>query len=135
MQRHVAHGLEPQHVRRVADLGGRVARVIGADRTREMMLTGRRYDAEEGQRLGLSHHLVAPGAALEKACELARAVAANAPASNYMMLNALARIENMPMTEGLFTESLAAALTQTSEHAREGMRAFLEKRDAAFDGD
>ena len=51
------------------------------------------------------------------------------------MLNALARIENMPMTEGLFTESLAAALTQTSAHAREGMRAFLEKRDAAFDGD
>ena len=113
----------------------RVARVIGADRTREMMLTGRRYSAEEGQRLGLSHHLVEPGTAQQKACELARLVAANAPASNYMMLNALARIDNMPMTEGLFTESLAAALTQTSAHAREGMRAFLEKRDAAFDGD
>jgi enoyl-CoA hydratase/carnithine racemase len=111
----------------------RVARVIGADRTREMMLTGRRYDADDGQRLGLSHHLVEPGTALDRARALAHEIAGNAPASNYMMLNALARIENMPMTEGLFTESLATALTQTSDDAREGMRAFLDKRDRRFD--
>jgi len=111
----------------------RVARVIGADRTREMMLTGRRYPAEEGQRLGLSHYLVGPGEALARAVELARGIAGNAPASNYMMINALARIENMPMTEGLFTESLATALTQTSEDARAGMQAFLDKRDVRFD--
>ena len=40
----------------------------------------------------------------------------------------------MSMTEGLFTESLAAALTQTSEDAKEGMRAFKEKRPAKFEG-
>lgn len=111
----------------------RLARVIGADRTREMMLTGRRYSAEEGQALGVSHYLVGEGEAEQRAFTLARTIAGNAPASNYMMLNALARIDNMPMTEGLFTESLAAALTQTSEDAREGMRAFLEKREAKFD--
>lgn len=111
----------------------RLSRVIGSDRTREMMLTGRRYGADEGQMLGLSHYLVAEGEAEARAFELARTIAGNAPASNYMMLNALARIDNMPMTEGFFTESLAAALTQTSEHAREGMRAFLEKREAKFD--
>ena len=111
----------------------RVARVIGADRTREMMLTGRRYSADEGQRLGLSHYLVEPGEVLEQACSLARQIAGNAPASNYMMINALARIENMPMTEGLFTESLATALTQTSSDARAGMQAFLDKRDPRFD--
>jgi len=111
----------------------RVARVIGADRTREMMLTGRRYGAEDGQRLGLSHRMAGPGEVVTRAIELARQVATNAPASNYMMLNALARIDNMPMAEGLFTESLAAALTQTSDDAREGMRAFLEKRATRFD--
>jgi len=111
----------------------RVSRVIGADRTREMMLTGRRYSADDGQRLGLSHRLAEPGAALTMARQLALEIATNAPASNYMMINALARIENMPMTEGLFTESLAAALTQTSDHAREGMQAFLDKRAVKFD--
>lgn len=110
----------------------RLGKILGADRTREMMLTGRRYDAEEGRALGLSHYLVDGGAGMEQALKLAAVVASNAPASNYMMLNALSRIENMATQEGFFTESLAAALTQTSEHAREGMRAFLEKRAAKF---
>lgn len=111
----------------------RAARTIGADRVREMMLTGRRYDAQEGLRLGLSHYVVEAGEAFAKAQELARIIAGNAPASNYMMMHALAHIENMSMTEGLFTESLAAALAQTSDDAREGMRAFLEKRAVHFD--
>lgn len=111
----------------------RLARILGADRTREMMLTGRRYSADEGQALGLSHYLVDDGQGMARALELAHTVAANAPASNYMMLNALARIENMAPQDGFFTESLAAALTQTSDDAREGMRAFLEKRNAKFD--
>ena len=111
----------------------RLAKIIGADRTREMMLTGRRYDAGEGQALGLSHYLIEEDEGMTRAMDLASTVAGNAPASNYMMLNALSRIENMASQEGFFTESLAAALTQTSEHAREGMRAFLEKRNAKFD--
>jgi enoyl-CoA hydratase/carnithine racemase len=49
-----------------------------------------------------------------------------------MMLNAIARIHDMSMSDGLFTESLATALTQTSEDATEGLRAFLEKRDTRF---
>jgi enoyl-CoA hydratase/carnithine racemase len=110
----------------------RVARVIGADRMREMMLTGRRYDAATGQDLGLSHYLVETGGGMARARELAAAIAGNAPVSNYLMLTALARIDDMSMTEGLFAESLAAALSQTSADAREGMKAFLEKRAADF---
>lgn len=111
----------------------RLARLIGADRLREMMLTGRSYDAQEGLRLGFSHYLVGEGEALAEAQRLARRVARNAPASNYMMIHALARIADMSMNDGLFTESLATALTQTSDDAREGMRAFLEKRASRFD--
>ncbi|MCB2102369.1 MAG: crotonase/enoyl-CoA hydratase family protein [Rhodobacterales bacterium] len=110
----------------------RVSRILGADRMREMMLTGRRYDARAGQDLGLSHYLVGAGEGLDKARELARTIAGNAPISNYMMLTALARIGDMAMTEGLFAESLATAMTQTSAHAREGMAAFLEKRATDF---
>lgn len=110
----------------------RVARVIGGDRMREMMLTGRRYDAEDGLRLGLSHYLVPEGQALDKAIELAETVAGNAELSNYMMIQALTRIQNMDEASGLFVESLAAGLAQTSPQAQEGLRAFLEKRTANF---
>lgn len=103
----------------------RLARIIGADRVGEMMLTGRRYNADEGQALGISHHLVEQGAGLEKALELARRIATNAPLSNYAILQALPRIANMSMNEGLFTESLVAALAQSDGEAERRMQAFL----------
>ena len=111
----------------------RVARVIGPGRMTEMMLTGRRRNAEEGQELGLSHYLVGDGEAFKKAIELADTITGNAPLANKMMLNTIQRIDRMGESEGYFVESLASALTQTSEDAREGMRAFLEKRKIRFD--
>lgn len=106
----------------------RVARMLGTGRMVEMMLTGRSYDAEEGQALGLSHYLVAEGEAMEKAVELARRIATNAPLSNYAAIQALPRIADMAAQDGLFTESLMVAMAQSSDEARERMRAFLEKR-------
>ncbi|MCI4666457.1 MAG: crotonase/enoyl-CoA hydratase family protein [Neomegalonema sp.] len=109
-----------------------VGRILGADRMVEMMLTGRKYGAEEGLRLGLTHYAVGEGEAIAKAQELARKIASNAPLSNYIMIQALSRIEDMSKTDGLFTESLCAALTQTSPDALEGLAAFLEKREPTF---
>ncbi|MCB1384504.1 MAG: crotonase/enoyl-CoA hydratase family protein [Nitratireductor sp.] len=110
----------------------RVGRILGPDRMTEMMLTGRRYDAEEGLRLGLVHYAVGEGEALPLARQLAARIADNAPMSNYFMVQALARIGDMPRGEGLFTESLAAALVQTTPDAEEGLKAFLEKRPPKF---
>lgn len=110
----------------------RVGRILGADRMIEMMLTGRKYGAEDGLALGLTHYSVAEGAALAMAQDLARRIAANAPLSNYIMIQALSRIEDMAKADGLFTESLCAALTQTSPDAVEGLAAFLEKRSPSF---
>ena len=110
----------------------RVGRILGADRMTEMMLTGRKYNAEEGVRLGLAHYAVGEGEALPLARELAAKIAENAPMSNYFMVQALARIEDMPRDAGLFTESLAASLVQTTPDAEEGLRAFLEKRMPKF---
>lgn len=111
----------------------RVSRVIGPGRMTELMLTGRQVDAEEGQNIGLSHHLVGAGKAFDKAMELAETIAGNAPLANKMMLNTIQRIDRMGESEGYFVESLASALTQASDDAKEGMRAFLEKRDIRFD--
>ena len=110
----------------------RVGRILGADRMIEMMLTGRKYDAEQGLALGLTHYSVAEGAALDMAIDLAHKIASNAPLSNYIMIQALSRIEDMAKQDGLFTESLCAALTQTSPDALEGLQAFLQKRDPKF---
>lgn len=110
----------------------RVGRILGADRMIEMMLTGRKYDAEDGVRLGLAHYAVGAGEALPMARELAGKIARNAPLSNYFMIQAIARIEDMSKADGLFTESLAAALSQTTPDAQEGLRAFLEKRAPRF---
>ncbi|MDP4992663.1 MAG: crotonase/enoyl-CoA hydratase family protein [Marivita lacus] len=110
----------------------RVGRIIGPDRMREMMLTGRNYGADDALSLGLAHYSVAEGEGLPMAHDLARKIADNAPFSNYLMINALARIGDMSRSDGLFTESLAAAMCQTSEGAREGLRAFLEKREPNF---
>jgi enoyl-CoA hydratase/carnithine racemase len=110
----------------------RVGRILGADRMIEMMLTGRKYNAEEGERLGLCHYAVGEGEAMDLAMELAGKIARNAALSNYVMIHALSRIEDMSKTDGLFTESLCAALTQTSPDAQEGLSAFLEKRPPQF---
>jgi len=110
----------------------RVGRILGADRMVEMMLTGRRYSAEEGLALGLAHYAVGDGEALALANDLARRIASNAPLSNYIMIHAISRIEDMARADGLFAESLCAALTQTSENAAEGLSAFLEKRNPNF---
>ncbi len=122
--------------RRGIFLGGggtvHVAQIIGSGRLMEMMLTGRRLTAQEGQDYGLSHYRVANGGAFEKAMELAERVAGNAPISNYLMLNAIPMIATMAPEAGLFTEAVAQALTLTSEEARQGMSAFLNKKKIDF---
>ncbi|MFK7874584.1 MAG: crotonase/enoyl-CoA hydratase family protein [Paracoccaceae bacterium] len=110
----------------------RVGRILGPDRMTEMMLTGRKYGAEEGKSLGLAHYAVDDGAALQLAQTLAGKIARNAPLSNYFMVQAIARIGDMSQGDGLFTESVVAALSQTTPDAEEGLKAFLEKRAPVF---
>jgi enoyl-CoA hydratase/carnithine racemase len=117
--------------RRGIFLGGggtvRIARIIGVGRLTEMMLTGRRIDAEKGDQLGLSHYVVEAGESMQTALEIAANVAANARISNYMMLNALSMIEDMPAQAGLFAEAVAQALCLTSPEAQQGIDAFLQR--------
>ncbi|MFD6059491.1 crotonase/enoyl-CoA hydratase family protein [Rhodococcus wratislaviensis] len=110
-----------------------VSRLLGPDRMTEMMLTGRKIEADEGQRLGLSHYLVPEGESLAKALELAEDVAGNAAIANYMIVNAISHISEMPSEAGLFTESIAQALSLTGTDRRDGIDEFLiNKRDARF---
>ena len=106
----------------------RVAKILGPGRMCEMMLTGRILDADEGQRLGLSHYLVGSGEAMAKAQQLARRIAENAPMANWAMVTAISRIDNMATDDGFFVESLTAALTQTSPEVAERIGDFLQRK-------
>jgi (methylthio)acryloyl-CoA hydratase len=75
---------------------------------------------------------VGDGEAMAMARELALKIADNAQLSNFMMIQAISRISDMSRADGLFTESLAAAVSQTSADAVEGLKAFLEKRKPDF---
>ena len=108
----------------------RIPRLIGAARMTDMMLTGRVYDAREGLAIGISQYVVDAGQGLAKAFELADRIAANAPLSNFAVMHALPRIADMAQAEGLFVESLMAAIASGDEAAKLRVRAFLEGRAA-----
>jgi (methylthio)acryloyl-CoA hydratase len=113
-------------------LGGggsvRITRLVGAARVTDMMLTGRVFDATEGQALGLSSYLVADGAGLAHSLALAHKIAANAPLSNFAITQALPRIADLPAADGLFLESLMSSIAQGDEAAKQRVRDFLAKR-------
>ena len=108
----------------------RISRLLGVARMTDMMLTGRVFDADEGQAFGLSNYRVADGAGLTRALQLAQKIAANAPLSNYAITQALPRIADLPAADGLFVESLMSSIAQGDEAAKERVRAFLDKRAA-----
>ena len=108
----------------------RIPRLIGTARMTDMMLTGRVYDAQEGFAIGVSQYVVEAGQGLAKAFALAERIAANAPLSNFAVMHALPRLADMAQDEGLFVESLMAAIASGDEAAKSRVRAFLEGRAA-----
>jgi enoyl-CoA hydratase/carnithine racemase len=118
--------------RRGIFLGGggsvRISRLIGASRLTDMMLTGRTYDAQEGQQLALSHYLVAAGEGMQKGIELARKMAANAPMTNFALMQVLPRIAETGQDQGLMMEALVASIAQSAPEAKERIEQFLSKQ-------
>src|SRR6476660_1247048 len=106
----------------------RLPRLIGTARMMDMMLTGRSYDAEEGQAIGISHYLVAPGEGLAKGIELAERIAGNAPMTNFAVTPVLPRIAAADPAGGYVTEALLSASAQGDDEAKARLKAFLEKR-------
>jgi (methylthio)acryloyl-CoA hydratase len=108
----------------------RLPRLIGTARVMDMMLTGRTYDAVDGQAIGLSQYLVEPGQGLAQAIELATRIAGNAPLTNFAVMHVLPRIAEQDAASGYLMESLMVAIAQGEEEAKIRLKDFLEKRGA-----
>ena len=104
----------------------RIPKLIGVARMTDMMLTGRVYNAQDGERLGFAQYLVAEGQAFDKAMELAERIATNAPLTNYALMHALPRIAEQPADHGFMTEALISAIAQAAPEAKQRVRDFLE---------
>jgi enoyl-CoA hydratase/carnithine racemase len=106
----------------------RLSRRIGKPRALELILTGRTVDASEALAIGLAEYVVPAAELLDRAVALAGQMAANAPAAVRTAKAAVQRGAEMPLEEGLRLEQDLAAFLYTTEDAKEGPRAFLEKR-------
>ena len=107
-----------------------VVLALGVQRMADMMLTGRVIDARSGLDLGISQYLVDDGEGLATAMALAERIAQNSPVTNYAVLQTLPRIAEMGPQEGLFVESLIAAISQGSDEAKSLLEEFLTGRAA-----
>jgi enoyl-CoA hydratase len=116
-------------------LGGsavRLVRQIPYTVAADLLLTGRHITAAEALSIGLIGHVVPDGQALDRALSIAAAIAANGPVAVRAILRVIRDTEGMPENEAFALEAKAGMAVFASEDAKEGPRAFAEKRRPAF---
>src|SRR5256885_2970216 len=112
----------------------RLARLCGKGIAHELCLTGEMITAEEALRIGLVNHVYEPAELLPAAEAMAKKIIANAPLAVKDTMEAIERGVGMPVEEGLFLAATLFGVACAAEDMREGTKAFLEKRPAAFKG-
>jgi enoyl-CoA hydratase len=112
----------------------RLPRLIGSGRALELLLTGARVSAAEAHRLGLVNEVVPAADLMARGAALAATLASKPPLAVKYILDAVHRGIGMTASEGQRLEATLFGLVSGTEDMREGTRAFLEKRPAAFKG-
>ncbi len=118
-------------------LGGsavRLVRQVPYTLAADLLLTGRHISADEALAIGLIGHVVADGQALAKALEIAEMVAANGPLAVQAILRTIRQTEGMAENDAFALEAKLGMAVFASEDAREGPRAFAQKRKPEFRG-
>ncbi len=110
----------------------RLPRLIGRAAALDLLLSGRSVDGAEAARLGLADRLVDPGDALAEARRWADELAAGPAEAQVEIVRCVDAAADLPLASGLELERSAVQRLFGSPDAREGIRAFLEKRRARF---
>jgi len=112
----------------------RLARRVGLARARELCMTGDTIGAEEALRIGLVNAVVPHAELLNKARETAKKIASKGPLAIAQCKRVLRRGADVELGVANELEAQAFASLFGSSDQREGMKAFLEKRAAKFEG-
>ena len=112
----------------------RLARIVGYQRAKEMVLTGRQVDAGEALEIGLADRVIPPAELLDATLDVARDWATKATRAIAAAKKALNAGFGRPVSEGLLIERDAFNDSFNTEDAREGVAAFIAKRESAFKG-
>lgn len=112
----------------------RLPRLVGRGRALELLLTGEAIPAQEAYRIGLVNAVVPQSELLAHCRAWLKKALANGPAALRLTMDVVDAGMNLALDDGLRFESTAFGLAAATEDCKEGMRAFLEKRGAAFTG-
>jgi enoyl-CoA hydratase len=112
----------------------RLARLVGAGRALELLLTGQQISAQEAHRLGLVNRVVPAADLSAEVGALATLLASKPPVAVHYIIEAVHQGLQMSTAEGLRFEATLFGLVASTEDMREGTRAFLEKRKPVFKG-
>jgi enoyl-CoA hydratase len=112
----------------------RMARLLGLGTTYKLLYTGEMIGAAEALRIGLVEEVVPAAALLERARELAAVIAKKSPVALRLIKEAVKASVRTTLDEGLRFEEALLGLAFSSADKEEGVKAFLEKREARFTG-
>ncbi len=110
----------------------RLPRIVGASRAAELILSGDVITPQEAFRIGLVNRVVSDGALLKTAKELGKKIARHGLPAIRASMRAITRGLDLPLTEGLKVEQEEFKSITSTQDMKEGIRAFIEKRQPKF---
>ncbi|TNJ42217.1 enoyl-CoA hydratase [Phaeobacter sp. B1627] len=118
----------------IAGMGGtqRLTRFVGKSKSMDMNLTGRFMTAEEAERVGLVSRVVPAKKLIEEAMAAAQKITEKSILTSIAAKEAVNRAYELPLSEGMLFERRVFHSMFATEDQKEGMAAFLEKREAQF---
>lgn len=133
---HAELGLTETSLAIIPGAGGtqRLPRLIGRARAKDLILTGRRIDAVEAERIGLVNRVAASGKLRETALEVAEQIARNGPVAVRAAKAAIDTGSELPIQEGLEVEARCYERVLPTQDRLEALAAFAEKRKPRYTG-